>query len=284
MNGRWSKWAICGALVMGTAAGASAAPEKVELTGIIRDFEMSHPDFESYPNTYNKVADTLGEDGKPRLDMTYYNQTQGKSSQSVTSPATFAQWFTDVEGVNLAIPYTIALQEDSARPGVFVYARERPDFFFPIDNEGFGRTVRPNNKQYKYYSPTNFTGRANHNYHFTYEIETNFTYTARSERNQDMIFRFTGDDDVWVFIDGKLVVDLGGVHSQESGEVNLDRTRNNVYDKRDGSFKNRTVNLNLEPGKTYQLKLFFAERCTTESNFRIETTLRLFNPETLLFD
>lgn len=92
--------------------------------------------------------------------------------------------------------------------------------------------------------------RVSHNYHFTYEINTKFTYSGGET------FSFTGDDDLWVFIDDELVIDLGGVHGALSSSVSLD-------------------SLGLTVGNDYTLDLFFAERHTSASNFKIETSLLL---------
>lgn len=242
--------------------GGAAMADSIELTGTIRDFKISHPDFEAYPNTAQQgiVASELGSDGKPML-----NSNHRKWRDAVTSHESFSQWFRDVEGVNIAIPHTITLTEHPYKPGVYWFAREKPEYFFPIDDKGFGLSKETYQDKFIYY---NDGSTANHNFHFTYELKTKFTYTDPDERNHDLEFAFTGDDDVWVYINGKLVVDLGGVHSQMSDSVNLDH---------------KAQELGLEPGGTYDLVLFFAERCTTESNFRIETTLKLSQP-TPLYD
>ncbi|MFW6039316.1 MAG: fibro-slime domain-containing protein [bacterium] len=257
---------LCACLTSVGLLAGSASADTLELTGTIRDFKTDHPDFETYPNTslLGIVEAQLGEDGKPVLHME--NHTDSDRPRAVYSEDSFAQWYRTIEGVNIEIPYTLHLDNGRDEPGgVYSFARERPEYFFPIDDAGFGLSE----------GPLVWAEPGTHNYHFTYELQTRFTYTDPEERDNEMMFQFTGDDDVWVFINGKLAVDLGGVHQQERGSINLDSGIFRRYDHNGNLMAEEEIDLGLTPGMSYELKLFFAERHTSEANFRIETTLQL---------
>jgi fibro-slime domain-containing protein len=99
-------------------------------------------------------------------------------------------------------------------------------------------------------------GSSGHNFHFTYQIHATFGYTPGAGQT----FSFSGDDDVWVFFDKTLGIDLGGVHGTASASVDMDT---------------------LFSGKAagnYDFDFFFAERHTTGSNFSISTSLALETP------
>lgn len=231
----------------------TAGIESIRLTGVVRDFQVSHPDFETYPGSHNEniVLDDLGEDGKPVLNVDLAASRGWGQNAGVTSEESFNQWYRDVPGVNVSMPLTIELTRENRVGGpVYVFAKERPEYFFPIDSQGYGLSMEG----------LLWSAPGTHNFHFTYELETEFTYSDPKDRDDDLVYTFTGDDDVWVFINGKLAIDIGGVHGQMSRSVNLDE---------------KAEELGLEPGETYQLKLVFAERHTSESNFRIETNIAL---------
>lgn len=224
----------------------------LELTGTIRDFKDGsksggHRDFEYSPASYGLrtgiVQSTLGEDRKPVFNTNYNRGNYGYAM--ITSKTTFDQWFRNVDGVNLSDKHTITLT-DADGDGIYTFEASIHNgrSFFPLDGKLFGNQGR------------------NHNFHFTYEVHSKFTYSDPSGR-QPMVFNFSGDDDVWVFINNKLVVDLGGVHSEVYSSINVD---------------NLAASLGLEPGKTYNFDFFFCERHTTQSNCTISTSIQFLSP------
>lgn len=154
---------------------------------------------------------------------------------SIASAASFNQWYNTVEGVNKEIPGELALTETVPGSGVSVFDTAA---FFPIDDKGFGNTA----------------GQT-HNYHFTTEIHVKFTYQLKQ------VFTFRGDDDLWIFVNGKLALDVGGQHQALKGAIDFDA---------------QAATLGITPGSSYQMDIFHAERQTTASNFRIETNIKCF--------
>lgn len=287
----WPVWMYCGAAVtMAVVSGslsmaqnqtnsAEVAPAYIDLTGVVRDFREKtvnggHPDFEQKPDYgfghyMGNIAESLDADGKPQfvgggfhvekqwtdkkgnpIYYKYYSAARGDivgkagktSAGGIQSPLKFKQWFRDAPGVNLSRP--LALKLIRSKSGSYVFDDKTDPLykskggFFPIDDQLLG----------------NPGGSPKHNFHFTYELHTEFTY----DNAANQMFKFIGDDDVWVYINGKLVIDIGGVHAAVEQYVELNR-------------------LGLKDGETYTLDFFFAERHRTQSNFRIETNLKLQN-------
>jgi len=97
-----------------------------------------------------------------------------------------------------------------------------------------------------------------HNFSFTSEVSYWFKYDSTKTYQLD----FIGDDDVWVFINKKLAVDLGGIKMPVAGSITLDAA---------GAAKFN----NMKSGNVYQITVFQAERQTTSSTYKL--TLSGFN-------
>ena len=90
--------------------------------------------------------------------------------------------------------------------------------------------------------------------------------------NQDMVFDFTGDDDVWVFIDGVLVLDLGGIHQALGGKINF-ATGTPPATTITEAFANAGEKWNSKPYETHHLSFFYLERGDGGSNCKISFNL-----------
>jgi fibro-slime domain-containing protein len=206
-----------------------------ELLATVRDFQPStHADFEmpidsdfAYPGL---VRPMLGGDGKPVY-------MPAGATLHTNGPTQFAQWYRDTPGVNMTFTKRLALTETT--PGRFTYDDST---FYPLDGEGYGNSGRGDDG-------------LQHNFHFTTEIHTTFKYLGGE------VFNFNGDDDLWLFINGKLAIDLGGLHPALPGSVNLDAM---------------ATALGIQTGRIYPMDIFHAERHTDASNFHVETTIDCF--------
>lgn len=237
-------------------------PDTLQVPVTYRDFiavpaadRPRHPDFEAftgYEVTENLVATSLAPDGKPAY-WGSCDETGGPypdpapntglcpSNQQLTNKSNFDQWYHDVDGVNVTKLERMTLQRDPA-DGAYKYGNSA---FFPWDNDSRSWVGRGQEQLL-----------LGHDFGFTTEIHSYFQYNPNAQTPQ--VLSFTGDDDVWVFINRKLVVDIGGSHVELSRSVTLDQAT-----------ADRLV---LEAGKIYEMALFHAERHSDASNFNLALT------------
>jgi len=280
-------FAAAAAFCTGLAFGQPSLPQTIDVPVTFYDFhsDRSNPEFEQpHGKGSNKghwtgmVAGQLDGDNKPQLGPSpYRNQGiahwfrewnsynggkygKGKNLRPGYTPSpgirqTYNnEWgdgirneeYTGDEVVdydtsfkNIRIPGNLTFTLSSASTGMYEYDNSS---FFPLD-----RTTNPPNFGVEWNSVD--TTRGSHNFAFTMEMEFPFQVKA------GMVFNFRGDDDVWVFIDKNLVLDLGGIH-----------------EKLEGSFRVDTVS-GVSAGDDRTLRVFYAERHSSGSNLRIQTNI-----------
>ncbi len=242
-------------LLCTSSAGAQNYPASIRVPVTFYDFHsnLSNPEFEVIPSSSGggiwkgMVRSTLDSANKPVVgaspffnlgiaqwfrpwtpgDSTIPNYGTGTPEYSIANAAGLSPSFIkvnyDTAYKNIVFQDTLVFTTYMTSAGTYQYDNQN---FFLLDGKGFGAEGK------------------NHNFSFTMELHWRFVMEP------GLHFQFTGDDDVWGFIDNKQVIDVGGRHNPLSGAVNVDT-------------------LGLVDGKEYSFDFFYCERHTNSATIRI---------------
>lgn len=212
---------------------------------------------------------------------------------------------------NLQFPFTKTTNDKGV--STYSFDSEKNTVYYDYDNKRIVRkddlvihdATEQKNRGYFPFNSTDPSAKDNLNYGFGTQFTIPFTVpeTGKNVDGTSMTFKFTGDDDVWVYIDGALVLDMGGAHCKAEGEINFatqmatittgtsdaklgnqptagGRVAAKDNEKRTVDFKNITVKkpdgttISLaeymkESGKVHELKMYYMERGMWDSNMSI---------------
>ena len=249
----------------------SEEPDSITIPIVFRDFDDTHPDMEielalgeplaledGEDGALRIVRDTLGTPADGALDNkpVYFDPAcepattpaednwDAKCTVTTWGAAEFAQWFVDSDVSTTVVKQLVLLRtgtnqyEFDSRSNLIdgTEPATAPDGFFPIDELGLTGASCDSDE-------------INHDFHFTSEVRHWFEYDA----SETPTLTFSGDDDVWVYVNGQLVLDIGGVHRREEKSFTIDAANATAW--------------GLEDGNIYEIAVFQAERNTCQSNY-----------------
>ncbi len=289
-----------GLIVGLTVSIQAQLPQSITLKAKIRDLREcndndtcgisnpvnTQPDFEHFKTCMDtgyveKTIGTAGDLGDtavfPMDNRTPVKNSKLNSSTGIscfTSITRFGQWYNDRTGASgtaqdINRPFLIDLTfTPNAAGNSYVFDRTKTNpvsqnqQFIPLDSDqtaAYNRRALPNGNANSFgylQSAPDKDPAFNHVFGFTLEFHAYFTYL----KGTGQVFNFSGDDDVWVFINGTLAIDLGGLHTEQNAGVDLDAS---------------AAALGLVNNGAYILDFFEAERHSTGSNSKITTSLAL---------
>ena len=176
-----------------------------------------------------------------------------------------------------------------------------PGNFFPFNSAAMAFKVDGSGNLVNNMNANNDGNEEAVNHHLGMTLETTFRQPVVGKvGTNDMVFEFAGDDDVWVFVDDVLVLDMGGIHSEVFGTINfatgdvflgpafdtngipddpeaLAVVKTNLYDQFDAAGKletERWSGTTFASNTSHTLKMFYLERGNYDSSIAVNFNLQ----------
>ena len=200
-----------------------------------RQFEWTKCGYINYTLEQGIVSGKLGTDYLPIAEGGSYTSNKGVKGEN------FARWFTAVDGKSKNIPSVLNLTYSESNAS-FDYENEK---FYPVDGLGF--------------KDEDVDG---HNHLFTLNLGIPF----RVLKSDEQTFDITADDDTWVFIGDKLVLDMGGIHEPITGRLQIAENGevNTGIGDEELAYSGTTI-----AGDSAIIRVFHADRDSKESVFKM---------------
>lgn len=243
-----------------------------------------------------------GQPGKKGKDYAYTGLVKSDLDKSGNIQFNYPQAgifdTTKTTGKNTYTNVKMPFKKDS--DGYYYYDSYKYDVKFPnnkpannakLEDEGLSKLSSDGKGAFLPFSK-NTSGNIDSNptFHFGMDMSVKFympengQITTSDGSKKDMTFEFSGDDDVWVFVDGKLVLDIGGIHNAIKGDINFNTGVATVYKGQTNTGVKTTniytsnvlgTNWKNETNKVHTLQVFYLERGEGESNCKIKFNLEI---------
>lgn len=227
-----------------------------KVSGLFRDWKLQDTNFFNNPQGAKNMAGhggkgmvlpvLTGPDYKPKINP--------NMPDTCKPPPALEGWYKTItfpDGSNNDT--CIDLIMTKGYDGKWTFDSDKMGGFFPLDDFN-----NPNNIKYA------DDYKKMHNFHFTMEMHMQFVYNE----GQNLQFAFRGDDDVWIFINNRLALDIGGLNYKVKDTLRLDKKKDQ---------------LQIVDGEVYNMDIFYAERNPTGSNLLVQTNMDLRNSSDLFY-